>query len=87
MLAAGLVFLLCWAVGATWICELRGWYKKLFWYVIGLIVITAALLMMLMACDPDLMRRTTEIFIFLLIVLIGSGIYRQIRKMKQAEYP
>lgn len=87
IMAAGMSFLLCWVVGSVWICELRIWYKKLFWYIIGLILVTSVLLIVLMTCDPSMMSRSTEIFIVLLIVLIGSAIYRQMRKMKQAEYP
>lgn len=87
ILAAGLVFLLGWGVGSFWICKLRVWYKKLFWYLLGLILIASALLIILMTCDPDLARRSTEIFIVLLLVLIGSAICRQINKMKKAKYP
>lgn len=87
VLAIGVIFLMGWTTGALWICELRAWFRKLFWCFMGLILFLALLLMALMACDPDLMHRSTEIFIALMMVLIGYTIYRQIRKMKQAEYP
>lgn len=87
ILAVGVIFLIGWTTGSLWICELRKWFKKLFWCFIGLVILMAVLLITLMACDPDLMHRSTEIFIILMIVLVGFMIYRQIRKMKQAEYP
>jgi hypothetical protein len=87
VLAVVAIFLVGWTTGSLWICELRGWFKKLFWCFMGLILFMALLLMALMTCDPDLIHRSTEIFITLMIVLIAYTIYRQIRKMKQAEYP
>jgi hypothetical protein len=84
---SGFAFMALWAVIACWVCELRRIYRRFSWYFLAVILIDILLLFSLLICDPAWVGYSTAIFIGMLIALAFYLVFRQVGKMKAADYP
>ena len=79
--------LLLYALLSIWVCRLRELSKQYFWYLLGAVLVTVAVFVVSLVCDPYWQQRADAVVIAILVFGSAYTLWKYISKTTRPPLP